>query len=180
MLSNSIKFTYFVICLGILYLSYNLISKLDVWGNKNDISGHGKQTSPYSLQMYHSIEKYSKQYRIPRYVAYNVAYSETGYRGPFHWNYQPVQISYAGAVGPMQIIPKYAHPFAGRKVTEKELLSNIDLNVKISMKMLRSWYNMHGNWTDACGAYNSGRPIHNDYAMYCSSNKNYKKNWIPY
>jgi hypothetical protein len=78
----------------------------------------------------------------------------------------------------MQIITKWAQQYSRRKVKERELRQNVDLNVKISMQMLRRWYNIHGNWTDACGAYNSGRPIHNDYAIYCSSNKDYKSKWI--
>jgi hypothetical protein len=82
-----------------------------------------------------------------------------------------------GAQGPMQIITRWAHPYAGRRLSDKELKTNIDLNVKISMQMLRKWYSIHRDWTLACGAYNSGQPIRNDYAVYASSNKEYKNKW---
>jgi hypothetical protein len=63
-------------------------------------------------------------------------------------------------------------------LSEKELKTNIDLNVKISMQMLRKWYSIHRDWMLACGAYNSGRPIRNGYAQYAASNKDYKNKWI--
>jgi len=137
-----------------------------------------KASSPPCLRMYYSIEKYSKQYNIPKHIAYNVAYSETRYCGPFHWNYNPYLVSSAGAVGPMQIITKYAHGFAGKKVTNKELMTDIEMNVMVSMKMLRKWYSIYHDWSLACGGYNTGSPIVNSYASFCSSNKNYKQNWI--
>jgi soluble lytic murein transglycosylase-like protein len=137
-----------------------------------------KTNSPPSLRMYYSIEKYSEEFNIPKHIAYNVAYSETRYCGPFHWNYNPYLVSYAGAVGPMQIITKYAHGFAGKKVTDKELMTDIEMNVMVSMKMLRKWYSIYHNWPLACGGYNTGSPIVNSYASFCSSNKNYKQNWI--
>jgi soluble lytic murein transglycosylase-like protein len=59
--------------------------------------------------MYESIEKYSEIYDVPKYIAYNVAYMETKYRGPFHFNYNPEQVSSAGALGPMQIMPGTAN-----------------------------------------------------------------------
>jgi hypothetical protein len=43
--------------------------------------------SPPSLQMYNCIEKYSVKYNIPRNYAYGIAYKETRYLGPFHWDY---------------------------------------------------------------------------------------------
>jgi soluble lytic murein transglycosylase-like protein len=168
MLNKTVKFAYLLFCSVILFAVFTLFSEFKTKKN-SDYEMYGKPNSPYSLQMYNSIEKYSNQYKIPKHVAYNVAYCESGYRGPFHWSYQPVHISNMGAVGPMQIIPMYAHKYAGKRVTANEL-----------MKMLRAWYNIHGNWTDACGAYNSGQPIHNAYAIFCSSNKNYKINWISY
>ena len=63
------------------------------------------------------------------------------------------------------------------KACEKELKTNIDLNVMISMKMLRNWYSIHHDWTLAYGAYNSGQPIRNDYAVYATTNKDYKNKW---
>jgi len=80
----------------------------------------------------------------------------------------------------MQIITKWAHQYAERRITEKELRTNIDLNVMISMKMLRTRYNSTGNWATACGGYNTGSAIVNEYARYCVSNKNYKSKWVSY
>ena len=63
---------------------------------------------PTCIQMYYYIEKYSKQYNIPRKYAYGIAYRETGYRGPFHWRYNHKLTSSAGALGPIQIMPSTA------------------------------------------------------------------------
>lgn len=180
MVKQGIKFFYVMCLMGVIFASMSLIG-VNTEEETYDIGElGGMPNSPYCLQMYTSIEKYSEQYNIPKYIAYNVAYLETGYRGPFDWNYDHRQISSAGAKGPMQIIPKYAHAFVNGKITEKELLRNIDLNVMVSMKMLRAWYKIHRDWTLACGAYNSGRPIQNEYARYASSNKNYKNKWVKY
>ena len=78
----------------------------------------------------------------------------------------------------MQIITIYAHTYAGRHLSEKELKTNIDLNVKISMQMLRVWYNIYKDWELAAGAYNSWQPIRNNYAVYAASNKDYKNKWV--
>ena len=50
----------------------------------------------------------------------------------------------------------------------------------VSMKMLRARYNTYHSWALSCGGYNTGSPIVNEYASYCASNKNYKKNWVTY
>ena len=157
--------------MGLMY--YNLNRRLDYFEERLDMAN-----GSISLQMYESIEHWSDSFNVPKYVAYNVAYQETGYRGPFHFNYNPYQTSSAGAVGPMQIITIYAHTYAGRHLSEKELKTNIDLNVKISMQMLRVWYNIYKDWELAAGAYNSGQPIRNNYAVYAASNKDYKNKWV--
>jgi hypothetical protein len=46
------------------------------------------------------------------------------------------------------------------------------------MQMLRKWHSIYGDWTKACGAYNSGQPIRNEYAIYCVNNKDYKSKWV--
>jgi soluble lytic murein transglycosylase-like protein len=130
-----------------------------------------------SLQMYNSLEFWSDSLKIPKHIAYNIAYLETRYQGPFDFDYNPYQTSSVGATGPLQIIPKYAHKFAGRKVSSKELCNNIDLNVMVSMKMLKKWYSIYHEWELAAGAYNTGQPIRNQYAIYASSNKDYKNKW---
>ena len=117
-----------------------------------------------AIQMYFYIKKYSKQYGVPEAYAFAVAYQESRYKGPLDLNYEHRLTSSAGAVGPMQIIPQYAHSYAGRRVTAQELRNNIQLNVKVSMKMLRKWYDIHHDWGLAAGAYNTGQPVMNGYA----------------
>ena len=168
-----LKHWYLIIILGVIgAMYYNLNRRLDYFEERLDLA-----SGTISLQMYESIEHWSDSFNIPKYVAYNVAWLETRYEGPFDFDYNPYLKSSAGAVGPMQIITKWAHKFAGRRLSEKELKTNIDLNVKISMKMLRTWYSIYNDWTLATGAYNSGSPIRNEYAIYASSNKNYKNKW---
>ena len=174
-------FLWFFVIFGALGAAIYSIEKIQEQAEEEYLEMLGSEpTSPVCLRMYNSIEKYSKMYRVPKYVAYNVAYKETHYQGPFHWSYNPYQTSYANAVGPMQIITKYAHPYAGRRVSQKELTRNIELNVMVSMKMLRARYNTYHSWALSCGGYNTGSPIVNEYASYCASNKNYKKNWVTY
>ena len=121
--------------------------------------------TPPCLQVHYSIEKYATEYNIPLDYAYGIAYSESGYNGPFDWNYNPLVESSAGAVGPMQIMPQFAQSFVPeRKITRKELKNNIDLNVMVSMRMLKKLKEMHGDWLLVFGAYNTGQPVINSYA----------------
>jgi soluble lytic murein transglycosylase-like protein len=46
------------------------------------------------------------------------------------------------------------------------------------MKVLSDLYDKYGNWKKALGAYNTGRPIINDYAQK-GVEKDYIKHWIP-
>jgi soluble lytic murein transglycosylase-like protein len=117
-----------------------------------------------SIQMYFYIKKYAKQYNIPEAYAFSLAYQETRYQGPLHLNYNYQQISSAGALGPMQIMPNTALMMMSKNISERQLKSDIDLNVKISMKLLRYLYNQYGNWGLVFGAYNTGSPCINDYA----------------
>jgi hypothetical protein len=123
------------------------------------------RNSPPCIQMHYAIEKYAAEYEIPLNYAYGIAYCETRYGGPFDWDYNQAQTSSAGAVGPMQIMPQYAHPYVDGKFTVNELKTDIDMNVKASMRMLRKLYNKHGDWKLVFGAYNTGRPCINDYAV---------------
>jgi len=134
--------------------------------------------SPTCLHMYNIIEKYRKEYDVPAYIAYNVAYKETGYRGPFHWSYNPFRTSYAGAEGPMQIMPSTARGLLKRKISRQELRTDLELNVETSMYYLRRLKNRYGSWSLACGFYNTGYPQVNSYASYCVSNKNFKNKWV--
>lgn len=136
------------------------------------------KSSPISLQMYNIIEKKSVDYNIPRYILYNVAYLETGYRGPFHSDYNPYRTSSAGAEGAMQIITRFAQDHTDSIVSAKDLRYNIELNINVSCSMLSRLYNRYKNWDVVLGYYNTGYPQVNSYAIYASNNKNYKSNWI--
>lgn len=130
------------------------------------------RSSP-SIQMYFYIKKYSKKFGVPEEFAFAIAYHETRYQGPLHFEYDHKKVSSAGAVGPMQIIPRYAHKYAGRVITAEELKNDIELNVRISMQMLKKWHKKFGDWAMAAGAYNTGKPIINAYAR-SVSNLEYK------
>jgi soluble lytic murein transglycosylase-like protein len=177
-MKNKLKTLFVLLSFGIVICGYKLWTTESISEEEEWYEAGSKTNSPTSLHMYYLIEKYSKEYGIPRYVAFNVAYLETGYRGPFHWKYNPYQRSSAGAVGPMQIITRYAHNHAGRRVTEKELKTNLELNIRVSMSMLSKLYKMYGRWDLVLGYYNTGYPQVNSYASYASSNKNYKNKWI--
>jgi soluble lytic murein transglycosylase-like protein len=131
-----------------------------------------------SYRMFYLIETYSDSFNIPKYVAYNVAYKETRYRGPLDTLYNPYQTSKAGAVGAMQIMPRYASYFAGFDVTRNQVMKDLELNVWLSMKILAKHYKQYKSWSLACGAYNTGKPITNEYAKYCEKNLEFTKQWI--
>jgi Transglycosylase SLT domain len=180
MLKNGLRYFYFL-CVIVIIVGGCKLFNPTIYNENYKLSDiGGKPNSPYSLQVYTSIEKYSKQYKIPKYIAYNIAYLETRYQGPFDWDYHGKLTSFAGAKGPMQIMPKTANYITGRNITQKELLHNIDLNIQISMKLLHKLRNQYDDWSVICGYYNTGYPQVNGYARFCVSNKDYKKNWVEY
>jgi soluble lytic murein transglycosylase-like protein len=116
--------------------------------------------------MYESIEKYAEKYRIPKRYAYGIAYKETRYEGPFHWNYNHRKTSPVGALGPMQIMPGTAKfMWGGKRISDKKLMEDIDFNVHTSMKLLRYLYDKYGDWKIVFGCYNTGSPLVNQYAL---------------
>ena len=129
-------------------------------------------------RMYEAIITYADSFDVPLYIAFNVATIETGYRGPNDIAYVHNKVSSAGAVGPMQIMPKYASWFAGFPVKRQELKDSIELNVWLSMKILNYQYNRFGTWEKALGAYNTGRPIINTYARNGVRRDFFEKRWI--
>jgi soluble lytic murein transglycosylase-like protein len=118
----------------------------------------------HSIQMYYYLKKYSSQYNIPEKYAFCIAYEETTYRGPLDVKYSAVRKSSSGALGPMQIMPLTAKHVLGYQVPKSRLSSDIDLNVHISMKLLRSLHDKYNNWGKVFGAYNTGKPVINSYA----------------
>jgi soluble lytic murein transglycosylase-like protein len=173
------KITYVSLCVGV-FVVFGSMSDMasvndSIFTGSND---HSNIQSPTSMKMYELIEKYSDQYSIPKYIAYNVAYMETRYLGPFHWKYNPYQESFAGAVGPMQIMPSTSDYINKVNYSKKRLTNDIELNVETSMKLLNKLHTRYKDWSIVCGCYNTGRPIVNDYARYCSSNRDFKDKWV--
>lgn len=121
-------------------------------------------SDPPCLQMYYYIEQYADSFDIPKRYAYGIASCETGYKGPFHWKYNPKQTSCAGAVGPMQVMLATARGLNRDGVSKQRLLTDIEYNVYTSMKLLRRLYNLRHNWKLVFGEYNTGHPCVNGYA----------------
>jgi soluble lytic murein transglycosylase-like protein len=124
-----------------------------------------KSNDPPCLRMYYYIRQYADSFHIPINYAYGIAYNETGYNGPFDWDYNHRRVSRAGAVGPMQIKPSTARLVNGTKVKAANLKNNIEYNVCTSMKLLRLLHDKYNNWKLVFGCYNTGRPIVNGYAL---------------
>jgi hypothetical protein len=129
-------------------------------------------------RMYSSLICYADSFDIPLYFAFNIATIETGYRGPLDTTYNHSQVSKAGALGPMQIMHKYSHYYAGRKVTKQELRDSIEFNVRLSMKILSSHYERYGDWAKVAGAYNTGKPVLNSYARKAVDSTYFQRRWI--
>lgn len=131
-----------------------------------------------SLSMYDNLEKYSEMYGIPKYIFYNIAFLETTYRGPFDWGYNPSRTSCVGALGPMQVMPSTAKLIHKKPIPNETLKNNIEFNVRTSAILLKKLYEKYKDWSIVCGCYNTGKPIVNGYARFCTSNKDYQKNWV--
>jgi len=129
-----------------------------------DINNDNIVNSSPSIQMYFYIKKYAEEFSIPEPYAFSLAYQETRYGGPLDSNYNHKQKSYAGALGPMQIMPATAKLIYGVSIPKFKLMSDINLNVMISMKLLRRLHNKYNDWGLVFGAYNTGRPCVNRYA----------------
>ncbi len=134
--------------------------------NQNSEKYVNSSTTPPCIQMYYSIEKYAEEYNIPKKYAYGIANAETGYKGAFHWEYNHELTSTAGAVGPMQVMLSTASfMWPNKKFSKDKLRTDIDFNVKTSMKLLRHLHNQYKDWKLVFGAYNTGRPLVNNYAI---------------
>jgi len=131
-----------------------------------------------SLSMYDNLEKYSEMYEIPKYIFYNIAFLETTYRGPFDWSYNPSRTSCVGALGPMQVMPSTAKLIHKKPISNETLKNDIEFNIRTSAILLNKLYKKYKDWSIVCGCYNTGKPIVNGYARFCTSNKDYQKNWV--
>lgn len=172
---NKLKFATIVLSvfvLGILLPREGEVQdQCDLCLKKDEIS----VKDPACIQMYFSIEKFAEQYNIPKRFAYGIAFAETRYEGPFDWDYKHTQTSFAGAIGPMQIMPATARlMWPDSTITNRQLMTNIQFNVETSMKLLRKLYDKYGDWKIVFGCYNTGRPLINGYAERVYA---HKPNW---
>ena len=174
------KYWYVIACTFILITSLSSIYDNDLSPSKRLHQASLKPNSPVSLQTYYLIEKYAEEYSVPKYIAYNVAFLETRYQGPFDWTYNPFLTSSAGAVGPMQVMVRTAEYINKTDITKSKLKNDLDLNISTSMKLLSKLYGQYKDWALTCGYYNTGYPKINDYASFCVNNKDYTKNWESY
>ena len=160
----------------IYLLSATFISLL-VFATVNNSKPPVHEVKTNAQRMYDAITLYADSFNVPINIAFNVARIETGYLGPNHVKYNHKQRSYAGALGPMQIMPQYASYFAGFPVSKTELRDSIELNVFISMKILNQHYERYKDWAKVLGAYNTGKPVINKYAR-TGTTTNYLDFWI--
>lgn len=122
--------------------------------------------SPPCVKLYQAIEKYSAEYEVPENIAFGVAFSETRYKGPFDWSYNHGKTSGAGALGPMQVMYSTAKGLFPNEIFSREkLMTDIDFNVHCSMKLLRKLHDRYSDWKTCLGAYNTGTPCVNGYAV---------------
>jgi hypothetical protein len=143
---------------------------------KHDISD-SLRNQPTALILFESIEKYSKEFDIPKHIMFNIAFKETSYQGPLHKEYVGRLTSPSGALGPMQVMTRTASFVQKTNVTPQKLKDDIDFNVQTSAKLLKYLYEKYNDWKLVCGAYNTGRPVINKYAIFCNENVDYEKNW---
>lgn len=149
-----------IVLLGIMYYKSQFI----LVKPQNKLGHVEWKTDVPSIELYYAILKYSKEFNIPQEYAFGIAYVETGYQGPLHFNYDHRQTSSAGALGPMQIMPSTANWINQKKIDKKIVLNDIDFNVRTSMKLLRQLKDKYDSWLVVFGYYNTGYPIINDYA----------------
>ena len=144
------------------------------------VSANTKTARPLTdaERMHDAILCYADSFNVPVEFAFNIATLETGYRGPADSTYKPNQVSNKGAMGPMQIMYRYAEYFAGHPVTKEMLRDSIEFNVKLSMKILAKHYKKYKNWRTVAGVYNTGRPIINKYARRAADFKYFQTRWI--
>jgi hypothetical protein len=128
-------------------------------------------------RLHDAIVLFADSFNIPLHVAFNMAYLETTYRGPLDSTYDHRKTSRCGAVGAMQIMPKYASYHAGFPVTKQELRDSIELNVYISMKIMASNYAKTKSWTKSAGKYHTGKACVDTYAKKAVV-KDYQSKWV--
>ena len=133
-------------------------------GTKNDIYAYlDKMGEPmawdkplreqqgYTKEQYADlVRKYSKQYGVPESLALHVLNRETGIYDP---NKAAKIKSRAGAVGPMQLLPRYAKDFGIEQRDLTDPVKNIEAGVR---NLAKNYYRFSENPEHALMAYNWG------------------------
>lgn len=179
--------TFLLFCAIIFCISSNIsvINRVDRLEQKlNERIEDIENKNIPSLRMYYAIKEYAHKYDIPEKYAFGLAYKETSYSGPFHYSYNPKQISYANAYGPMQILlptAKYVwkDTIHEKEITPQKLLDNIEFNVETSMKYIRYLYDRFNDWHKVFVYYNCGSNTnqHSINYSYSICNFDYNKVW---
>jgi soluble lytic murein transglycosylase-like protein len=115
-------------------------------------------------RMKRAIENHAKTLHIPKNILYGVAFYESRYQGEHHTSYNHAVVG-GGAYGPMQILLSTARSINKDQVTVHKLTNDLEYNVATSAKLLHKLYKIYGDWKKVLGAYNTGRPIVNGYAI---------------
>ena len=164
-MSNKIKLLIALVLISIIGVVYYQKTTFVFLKQENEFGKISYDADVPSVKMYFAIKQYAEEYNIPEDYAFTVAYLETGYKGPLHLDYNHAQTSFAGAMGPMQVMLKTARWVNKDNVSKTQLLTDIDYNVRTSMKLLRQLKNRYKDWSVVFGYYNTGYPMVNSYAI---------------
>jgi len=168
---------------GAVNEDYNLNENINDINNIEILEPYIK-ISPPSIQVYYYTKIYCKLYGVPETIAFGVAKLETNYRGPDNHHYNPLQISYANAMGTYQLLLSTAKDMyvllnlgPRNELTSEMLLNDVELNTKLGIRYLR-WIhdNISKDWKIVCGFYNTGYPTINEYAISATKYFNTKNN----
>ena len=145
-----------VIVIGLIkinILSGDLVLQLD---NPNSSKNYWDHAPP-SVQMVEYMLKWTDRKNIPYHQFKRAAYLETGFKGLYHFDYNPAQTSSAYAEGPMQVLystAKYMYP--DLPFSREDLRTNIHLNIKISATYADYLRRKYRNWLLVWSFYNQG------------------------
>ena len=106
--------------------------------------------SLYPLRYQEYVEKYSAEYGIPRELVYSVILCESSFREDI--------VSYAGAVGLMQLMPDtfdWLQKLMKEEYNQEDIY-NPEINIKCGVFYLSYLYNRFEDWDTALAGYNAG------------------------
>ena len=109
------------------------------------------ETEKYPLGYENLVNKYSSEYSVPTELVYAVIKVES--------NFNNLAVSPVGAKGLMQMLPdtfSWLTKKNGESLSD-ELLFEPEVSIKYGCFYLSILYDMFGEWTLACAAYNAGQ-----------------------